>query len=75
MVTEQQVVVAAELTQNANDVQQLHPMLRAVGQTLGAAGIHGRPGRLLADAGYWSIDNLTSMTGLTRWHGGEQGRP
>jgi hypothetical protein len=27
---EQQIVVAAELTQDANDVQQLHPMLQAV---------------------------------------------
>jgi hypothetical protein len=34
VVTEHQIVVAAELTQDANDVQQLHPMLRAVDQTL-----------------------------------------
>jgi transposase len=52
VVTEQQIVVAAELTQDANDVQQLHPMLQAVDQTLDAAAIHGPPGRLLADAGY-----------------------
>jgi transposase len=61
VVTEQQIV-AAELTQDANDVQQLHPMLQAVDQTLDAAVIHGPPGRLLADAGYWSIANLTSIT-------------
>jgi hypothetical protein len=39
VVTEQQIVVAAELTQQANDVQQLHPMLGAVDQTLAAAEI------------------------------------
>jgi transposase len=60
VVTEQQVVVAAELTQQANDVQQLHPMLRAVGQTLAAAGIPERPTTVLADSGYWSIANLTT---------------
>jgi hypothetical protein len=59
--TEQQIVVAAELTQDANDAQQLAPMLQAVDQTLGEAAIHGRPGRLLADSGYWSMANLTSI--------------
>ena len=61
VVTEQQIVVAAELTQDANDAQQLAPMLQAVDQTLGEAAIHGRPGRLLADSGYWSMANLTSI--------------
>jgi len=61
MVTEGQVVVAAELTQEANDVQQLEPMLQAVDRTLAAADVHQRPGRLLADSGYWSIANLTSI--------------
>jgi Transposase DDE domain len=54
-------VVAAELTQDANDVQQLHPMLGAVDQTLAAAEIPDRPGTLLADSGYWSIANLTTV--------------
>jgi transposase len=61
VVTEQQVVVAAELTQQVNDLQQLRPMLQAVDQTLAAADIHQRPGTLLADSGYWSIANLTSI--------------
>jgi transposase len=61
VVTEQQVVVAAALTQDANDVQQLAPMLQAVDQTLAAAEIPDRLGTLLADAGYWSIANLTSI--------------
>jgi hypothetical protein len=56
-----QVIVAAELTQQANDLQQLAPMLAATAATLAAAGIPGRPGRLLADAGYWTIANLTQL--------------
>jgi transposase len=51
----EQVIVAAELTQQANDLQQLDPMLAATAATLGAAGIPERPGRLLADCGYWTI--------------------
>jgi hypothetical protein len=45
-------VVAAELTQQTNDLLQLKPMLRAVTATLSAVGITGRPGTLLADCGY-----------------------
>jgi transposase len=61
MVTEHQVVVAATLTRAANDLQQLNPMLAAVDQTLAAARIQERPGTLVADAGYWSIANLTTI--------------
>jgi transposase len=59
--TLEQVIVAAELTQDANDLQQLDPMLEATAATLAAAGIPGRPGKLLADSGYWSIANLTQI--------------
>jgi transposase len=59
--TLEQVIVAAELTQQANDLQQLDPMLAATAATLAAAGIPGRPGRLLADSGYWTIANLTAI--------------
>jgi transposase len=59
--TLEQVIVAAELTQQANDLQQLEPMLAATTATLGAAGIPQRPGRLLADSGYWTIANLTEI--------------
>jgi hypothetical protein len=57
----EQVIVAAELTQQANDLQQLQPMLQATAATLAAAGIAERPGRLLADSGYWTIANLTEI--------------
>src|SRR6266487_4670366 len=59
--TLEQVIIAAELTQDANDFQQLAPMLQATAATLAAAGIAERPGRLAADSGYWSIANLTEI--------------
>jgi hypothetical protein len=59
----EQVVVAAELTQDANDLQQLGPMLTATAATLAAAGIPERPATLLADSGYWTIANLTQIPG------------
>jgi transposase len=76
----EQVIVAAELTQDANDLQQLAPMLAATTATLAAAGIPGRPGRLLADAGYWTIDNLTAIPGAPELlippaRHGRQGKP
>jgi transposase len=61
VVTQNQVVVAAALTQQANDLQQLQPMLQAVDQTLRAADIQDRPAMLLADSGYWSVVNLISI--------------
>jgi hypothetical protein len=59
--TLEQVIVAAELTQDANDFQQLEPMLTALTATLVGAGIAERPGTLAADSGYWSIANLTQI--------------
>jgi transposase len=59
--TMEQLVVAAELTQQASDLQQLSPMLDATTTTLAAAGIAERPGTLLADCGYWTIANLTQV--------------
>ena len=57
----EQVVVAAELTQQANDLQQLAPMLGAIRTTLAAAGIDDPVQRLAADSGYWSIANLSAI--------------
>ena len=56
----EQVVVAAELTQQANDLQQLVPMLAAIRTTLAAAGIDDQVQRLAADSGYWSIANVAA---------------
>jgi hypothetical protein len=72
--------VAAELTQQANDLQQLGPMLATTAATLAAAGIVERPGTLLADAGYWTIANLTAIPGAPELlippaKHGRQGKP
>ncbi len=58
VVSEDQIIVAVAVTQEANDVQQLLPMLEQMNQNLTAAGIAERPGVGLADAGYWSEANL-----------------
>jgi transposase len=78
--TESQLVVAAELTDQANDVHQLDPMLKATATTLAAAGIDERPAALLADSGYWSIDNLTTIPNAPELYipparHGRQGKP
>jgi transposase len=57
----EQVVVAAELTHQANDLQQLAPMLAAIRTTLAGAGIDAGPQRLAADSGYWSIANVSAI--------------
>ena len=43
VVSEEQIIVAVGVTQEANDVQQLEPMLQTMAHTLEAAGIEDRP--------------------------------
>jgi len=49
-----QVIVAASVTQEANDKQQLRPLLAQVAASLGEL-----PKKVSADCGYYSADNLT----------------
>lgn len=60
--TEDQIVVAAEVTDEHNDHAQLHPMIAATNRSLADAGIDGRPEQLLGDAGYCSEENLAGLT-------------
>lgn len=60
MATREQVVVAAQITNNAADVGQLHPMIAAAEEALRAAGVSEPIGTVVADAGYLSEDNLTA---------------
>jgi transposase len=54
-----QVIVAAEVTQQANDKQQVKPLVEQMKVNLG-----GRtPGELSADAGYYSDDNVAYLEG------------
>lgn len=57
--TPDQVIVAAEVTQAINDVEQLEPMLDALATTAKGAGIRRRkPAAMVADAGYWRAENV-----------------
>lgn len=53
-----QIIVAAEVTPEENDVDQLHPMLAATATELQAAGVEQEVGAVLVDAGYCSEENL-----------------
>ncbi|MDP3063097.1 MAG: IS1182 family transposase [Chloroflexota bacterium] len=63
VVSEDQIVVAIGVTQEANDVHQLLPMLERTKENLEAAGIVERPRAGLADAGYWSEANIKACMG------------
>ena len=52
--SEAQIIVAAEITQQSNDKQQLAPMLDQVRQNAGAS-----PVACSADTGYWSPEQVT----------------
>jgi hypothetical protein len=59
VVTEHQVIVAEEVTQQENDKRQLHPMLEQTESNRKTVGIKEEAGVALADAGYCSDDNFT----------------
>jgi transposase len=59
-----QVVLTAEVTEEAADVNQLVPMTGKTEENLTRAGISAAPKILLADAGYCSEDNLEAAEGL-----------
>jgi transposase len=56
--TADQIIVAADVTADENDVDQLHPMLAAAANELKAAGIEETVKAALVDAGYCSEENL-----------------
>lgn len=58
VVSEDGIIIADGLTQTANDVGQLAPMLEAVRSNVEQTGFRERIGTLLADAGYWSEANF-----------------
>lgn len=57
VVTEGQIILAAQVVQQENDVQQLRPMLEKALDNLQAIGVEDQPAVVLADAGYWSEAN------------------
>jgi hypothetical protein len=62
-VTEEQIIVAAEVTQEENDVGQLHSTIAKTAENLKSAGIEEKVGTALADAGYWSEANAEAEDG------------
>ena len=56
-----QIIVAAELTQQAFDCQQLLPMVKSLQNT-----VQGKPTTITADAGYWDTRSLLdpSLNGI-----------
>jgi transposase len=61
-VTAEQVIVAAEVSNAANDTTQLAPVLAAAQANLAEAGHGPQIETVVADAGYWSTDNATLDT-------------
>jgi len=57
--TEEQIIVAEDVTQEENDKQQLHPMLEQTEENREAVGIEEKIDVALADAGYCSEENFT----------------
>jgi transposase len=59
--TEQQIVIAADLTTEGVDFAQLNPMVASAERELQRAGFNAKPGVVLADAGYWSNSHIDSL--------------
>ena len=60
-VTEEQIVIAAEVTIDSPDFGHLEPMVTATDNELAAIGLDTPPEVVLADAGYWhqvQMDNI-----------------
>ena len=59
--TEDQIIVAAEITTEGVDFEQLDPMISAAERELEGAGVTERLGVVLADAGYWSNGHIDTL--------------
>ena len=59
--TEDQIIVAAEITTRGGDFEELDPMISAAERELQTAGVEDGPGVVLADAGYWSNEHIDSL--------------
>jgi len=60
---EEQIILAADVTDQANDKQQVEPMVRQAQANLKAAGVEEKIGALDADSGYYSEDNVSYLEG------------
>ena len=64
--TKDQIIVAAEVTQEANDKRQMVPMVEKTAENLAAAGVEEKVGTALTDAGYYGEEAVkeTTATGV-----------
>ena len=58
---EHQIILAADVTQQTNDVRQMVPMVDQARANLDAAGVKDAIKRALGDAGYYSETNATEL--------------
>ena len=56
-----QIIVAADVTQQANDSGQLEPMIVAAVRELEQAGVEQQPETVLADGGYWNTAQISAL--------------
>jgi len=61
VVTEDQIVLAAEISTRPGDFSHLGPMLAATRQELEQAAIDDRPEIALADAGFWNEEHMDAL--------------
>jgi transposase len=60
--TREQIIVAAEVTQEANDKRQMVPMVEKAAENLDAAGVEEKVGTVLTDAGYYGEAAVEATT-------------
>jgi hypothetical protein len=60
-VTEQQIVIAAEVNTDPQDFGHLGPMMNAVQRELERVGVTERIGAVVADAGYWHFQQMDEL--------------
>ncbi len=56
-----QIIVAADLTQQSNDSGQLEPLIRQAIATIRGAGVDQPIGTVLADGGYWNNQHIAEL--------------
>ena len=61
MANEQQIIIAADVTDQANDVRQTVPMTDQAIDNLDAAGVTENIGAFTADTGFFSEENMNAL--------------
>ena len=61
VVNQDQVIVSADVTDQANDSRQVEPMVEQTLENLDAVGVEDNINAFTADAGYFSEENVTSL--------------